>query len=153
MSAPTERTPLISNKTYDAGCLACACLDKREAAAAPQKEKRIIVPSKMEPKTLLANERTFLHWLSVSVLLGMLALTVLRIPTSQGPLFSFLGYSLLLLCLGFMGYALAVFHNRALKIVSGERVRFDDNKGPVVLAIVMILAFVFTGVAQMGYTM
>ena len=85
MTEPTESTPLISNtKAYEAGCLACACLDKSSATPAPTKEKRIIVPSKVEPKTLLANERTFLHWLSVSVLLGMLALTVLRLPTSQG---------------------------------------------------------------------
>jgi O-antigen/teichoic acid export membrane protein len=69
------------------------------------------------------------------------------------PLFTFLGYALLVVCLSFMGYALAVFYNRTLKIVSGDRVRFDDNKGPVVLAVVMIIAFVFTGVAQVGFTM
>ena len=45
----------------------------------PRRSPRAIVRTRIEPKTFFANERTFLQWLNISVLVMFLALSLLRL--------------------------------------------------------------------------
>eukprot|EP00992_Anisonema_acinus_P007741 TRINITY_DN3696_c0_g1_i1.p1 TRINITY_DN3696_c0_g1~~TRINITY_DN3696_c0_g1_i1.p1 ORF type:complete len:153 (+),score=22.78 TRINITY_DN3696_c0_g1_i1:57-515(+) len=142
----TETTGLLRNRVsrQETGCMACIYSMVKD-----DEDKAVRVPPKMEPKVHLANERTFLHWLSVAVLIGMLALTLLRMDV-DGVAYLVLGIAFLVCSIAFMVYALLAYIQRGNRIRDGQVVRFDDNRGPVVLAIVMMAAFLSTAAGQLG---
>ena len=55
---------------------------------------------RVEPKTYFANERTLLHWLSISSLTGMMSLALIRTPAHRA--------NVLVLIVGVVGYAVAL---------------------------------------------
>jgi SPX domain protein involved in polyphosphate accumulation/uncharacterized membrane protein YidH (DUF202 family) len=114
-----------------------------------RKRSASIVRTRVEPKTFFANERTFLQWINVSVLVMFLALSLL-----SGSVIPGMGSSISSVCeandarclagkmsgaiiapvaLTFMGYALYMYKKRTLQILRRETVRYDDQRGPVVL--------------------
>ena len=132
----TEETPLLNNEV---GCLGCCA------------SARVPVAGKVEPKTHMANERTFLHWLSVSVLLGMMALTILKFE-SLGTISLLVSYGYLGISVLFMLYSLGLFLGRQTKIQSGQRIVSEDIHAPVILTLTLIAAFLTTGCVQMGWS-
>lgn len=111
-------------------------------------DKRICVPQKIDPKTFFANERTFLKWLSISVMIGLMSLTLLNFSDATTDGAELAGLVLLPVSLVFMIYALFIFRSRASKIYMREPMRYDDTRGPtllvVVLAVAITLATVFS---------
>lgn len=114
-----------------------------------RKRSASIVRTRVEPKTFFANERTFLQWINVSVLVMFLALSLL-----SGSVIPGMGSGMSSVCdandarclagkmsgaiiapvsLTFMGYALYMYKKRTLQILRRETVRYDDQRGPVVL--------------------
>jgi SPX domain protein involved in polyphosphate accumulation/uncharacterized membrane protein YidH (DUF202 family) len=94
----------------------------------------VIAPSsiqKVEPKVFFANERTFLHWLHMSVFLSSVSATILAFGGLKVQLFALI---LLPLSLGIAAYALHIFHWRAERIRLRIPGRWDDPLGPVVIA-------------------
>ena len=107
-----------------------------------------IVRTRIEPKTFFANERTFLSWLQVSVIVIFMAFSLMdgstvgmvgiggkrdegdmhRLHASQisGALLAPIG-------IAFMGYALYMHKMRTMQILRRETVRFDDQRGPVLV--------------------
>ena len=111
-------------------------------------DKRICVPQKIDPKTFFANERTFLKWLSISVLIGLMSITLLSFSDATTDGAAFAGLSLLPVSILFMVYSLYIFRDRANKIYMREPMRYDDTRGPTMLVVVlgaaMLLATVFS---------
>jgi len=95
---------------------------------------------KVEPKVFFANERTFLHWLHMAVIVSGVASSILAFskPGSFGEWF---GIMLLPISLGFCVYALHTLHWRAERIRLRVPGRWDDPMGPTILTCVLICVF------------
>lgn len=103
-------------------------------------DKRICVPQKIDPKTFFANERTFLKWLSISVMIGMLSLSLLNFGDTSNNSAELAGLILLPVSIFFMLYSLIIFKDRAQKIYLREPMRYDDTRGPTLLVIVLCVS-------------
>uniref|UniRef100_A0A1D1Y4G1 Vacuolar transporter chaperone 1 n=1 Tax=Anthurium amnicola TaxID=1678845 RepID=A0A1D1Y4G1_9ARAE len=103
-----------------------------------QPQKRIALPTRVEPKVYFANERTFLSWLQFTVVLGGLALGLLNFGDKIGRISAAI---FTLVALAIMFYALLTYHWRATRIRKREQ-GFDDRYGPTVLCIFLIAAVV-----------
>ena len=103
-------------------------------------DKKICVPQKIDPKTFFANERTFLKWLSISVLIGLMSLTLLNFSDSDSDGAELAGLVLLPVSIAYMLYSLFVFRSRAHKIYMREPMRYDDTRGPTILVIILATA-------------
>ena len=130
-----------------------------------RKRSASIVRTRVEPKTFFANERTFLQWINVSVLVMFLALSLLSgsaIPglgsgmsstcdTDDGKCLAgkMSGAIIATVALSFMGYALYMYKKRTLQILRRETVRYDDQRGPVVLVVILLLAMTISYILTM----
>eukprot|EP00760_Papus_ankaliazontas_P002412 PhM_4_TR10988/c0_g1_i1/m.81961 len=109
-------------------------------------------PRRSTPKPFFANERTFLKWLSISVLIGMMSVTLLNFGNAGNAGAQVAGMVLLPVALLFMLYSLAVFRLRVNRIYTREPMRYDDTRGPTVLVFVLILALVLTTILTVQKT-
>ena len=91
-----------------------------------------------------ANERTFIHWLHMGVVLSGVASGVLAF-SGNSPVAEWYGIMLLPVSLGFCAYALHTFLWRAERIKLRIPGRWDDPLGPVLLAtfLAVVLAINF----------
>eukprot|EP00961_Rhodomonas_salina_P294012 3934200-Rhodomonas_salina.1 len=103
-----------------------------------EKKRTNLVRTKVEPKTFFANERTFIQWLSASVLLVTLAIAVMTFDEQS----RILGTILVPVALTFMLYSLWLYHWRLGKIIARDGSRFDDPYGPGLLTLVLSLAMI-----------
>jgi uncharacterized membrane protein YidH (DUF202 family) len=117
-------------------------LDFRHGSGGVPSEKKVSVPQKIDPKTFFANERTFLKWLSVSVMIGMMSVTLLSFGTTKSDGAELSGLILLPVSIGFMVYALFLYRQRSHRIYMREPMRYDDTRAPTVLVIVLMFALV-----------
>ena len=90
-------------------------------------------------RTIFANERTFLRWLSVTLLVvsHCLALLAFDSPAARA--------TALLLgppCVAFLLYALARYHYRAFLIRTGASGGYHDRFGPAFLTLVVVCALI-----------
>lgn len=130
-----------------------------ENKSPPLPKAAALVRTRIEPKTFFANERTFLSWLSIAVLVMFMGLSLLgghklgggsvsedKQHSSQesraigaahisGALIS--PISILLLV-----YALLVYRRRSTQILRRETVRYDDQKGPILITVLLIIVLV-----------
>ncbi|KAI8812534.1 VTC domain-containing protein [Cladochytrium replicatum] len=99
--------------------------------------KAIVLPTRTEPKTVFANERTFLTWLHFCIVLSALALGLLNfgdsVSVSAGFIFTFVAVI-------FMVYSLYLYLWRAHKIHIRDPGPYDDLYGPTFLVGVLFLA-------------
>jgi uncharacterized membrane protein YidH (DUF202 family) len=102
-------------------------------------------PQRLEPKTFLASERTFLSWLHMAVTLGAIAAALLAFAAtaarSRSParalsrgLVEFIALLLLPLACLIAAYAVVVFLWRNAQIARREAAYIDDRRGPLLLA-------------------
>ncbi|KAI1435640.1 VTC domain-containing protein [Xylaria sp. CBS 124048] len=98
-------------------------------------------PLRIEPKIWLANERTFLKWQHICVLLGTLALG----------LYTAAGENLVAECMGIAYIAIAVMaglwgnlmlHRRRAMIVERSGKDFDNMTGPMAVSVALMVALV-----------
>ena len=108
---------------------------------------------KIEPKTYFANERTFLQWMSFSIIIQAIGIALISFP--NGNVFGMMSGVFFVLCsVGVMGYALFQFRWRAARIrnnqpgrygmllfsslTNADSCRYDDLLGPVILVAIMV---------------
>lgn len=98
-----------------------------------------ITRQKAEPKLEFANERTFIKWLHMAVVLSSISIGVLAF-TKKSSQAQYYALTLMPVSLVFIGYALRTFLIRGSKIKGRSDVRWDDPAGPVVLTTLLIVA-------------
>ncbi|KAJ1480088.1 hypothetical protein T484DRAFT_1811927 [Baffinella frigidus] len=106
--------------------------------------------TRIEPKTFLANERTFLNWLSMSVTLGSVASALVafgKTNAQQAGALQIMSSFLIITAIAFCVYAMNTYFWRRRKIRRKEDGNFDDPYGPLALAAVMLimLSTIFAG--------
>ena len=101
--------------------------------------KRIALPSRVEPKVFFANERTFLSWLNFTVILGSLGVGLLNFGDAVGRISAGLFTFIAMLT---MIYALVTYHWRAKAIRLRGSGPYDDRFGPTMLCIFLLVAVV-----------
>ncbi|KAL7486932.1 hypothetical protein ACHAW6_012528, partial [Cyclotella cf. meneghiniana] len=102
------------------------------------------VPSvKVDPKVFFANERTFLAWLHVSVILAGASVAIVAFSDSQTTTQNqFYGVILLPISIAFIVYAMMMYSRRASMIRRQAPGPFVDVAGPTLLSITLIVALV-----------
>lgn len=101
------------------------------------KGKSICVPIRIEPKVYLANERTFLSWLSVGMLIGGVATALLNYG-SNSTLTASIGFFIAALFI--LGYSTYKYLWRVLMIREKKAVAYGDKFGPNMICGVIFLA-------------
>ena len=127
-------------ESSSSGCFKCLSVTDRTYQGRP-----IIPRVKIEPKTYFANERTFLRWMSLCIMLEGIGIALLSIPnfSTPTPQTSFAGVSgsiFVVVSILFMGYALYMHRWRARAIAAASSARFDDVWGPVALFLAIVSA-------------
>ncbi|KAJ1436068.1 VTC domain-containing protein [Ochromonadaceae sp. CCMP2298] len=115
----------------DVECLACEW-------AQPFHSDRMTV-QKVEPKLFFANERTFIKWLHMAVVISSISIAVLAFTSDTGQA-QFYAIVMMPLSLVFIGYALTTFLWRSEKIKTRDTDRWDDPFGPILLCSLLIAA-------------
>jgi uncharacterized membrane protein YidH (DUF202 family) len=103
-------------------------------------------PLQVEPKVWLANERTFLKWQHIGVLLGSLSLG-LYTAAGKDNLATFMGIAYLCIAVFALGWGAWMHRTRRNMIVERSGKDFDNLIGPMVvsaaLMVALILNFIF----------
>lgn len=107
--------------------------------ASPVENEESTRGQKVEPKLYFANERTFIKWLHMAVILSSISIGVLAFSNSSG-LAQYYAVMMLPLSLVFVIYALVTFLWRSNMMKNRDTARWDDPMGPVLLTIMLILA-------------
>ena len=98
-----------------------------------------VTPQKVEPKLFLANERTFMKWLHMAVIMSSASVGVLAFTAreSSSQLYAML---LLPIALIFILYPLFVYMWRNGQIRGRDASRWDDPWGPIIITTLLIFA-------------
>lgn len=104
------------------------------------------------PKVLFANERTFLHWIHMAVMLSSISSGVLAFlpSTSKSSFIETFAFFFLFLSLVFIMYALYNFYMRTNKIKNNYTEQWDDTLGPILITILLILFLCFQFILQIA---
>ncbi|KDD74760.1 VTC domain-containing protein [Helicosporidium sp. ATCC 50920] len=118
---------------------------------APSEKLLEATPQRLEPKTFLASERTFLSWLHMAVTLAAIASALLAFAGAAkdkhdplhkvgGNLVVFVALLLLPLAIAIVAYAVVAFHWRSTQIALKRAAAIDDQRGPYLLVTLVVLA-------------
>lgn len=110
------------------------CCDWSESATANH-----MTVQKVEPKLFLANERTFISWMHMAVLLSSTSIGVLAFSGSQTNAQE-IAMTMLPISLLFIVYATRTYLVRSAKIRTRDAERWDDPYGPVLLTFMLVIA-------------
>jgi len=126
---------------------AFSLLDRVKAAFSYAYElegKGVVVDMKVEPKTMFANERTFIQWVSFCVILqgiGMAFQSSEHKEGRHGALSILTGEIYVLISFLFILYSFCNFRMRATRINNHQPGNYDDSFGPFFISIALVLAF------------
>ena len=118
-----------------------------------KKERKIKRPTRVEPKVHMANERIFLQYINVGVLLAGCSLSLIMYGVSKTSyklfshkMFDFIGITSVIYTfvgLLFMIYSLSIYHKRSLKITRNpNREPLDNTKGIYIIFALVCLAII-----------
>ncbi|KAG7368950.1 DUF202 domain containing protein [Nitzschia inconspicua] len=117
--------------------------NRSEKAAAAEKKmvKPRSAPIKVEPKVFFANERTFLAWMHISIILAGASIAILAFTgesTNVGK--QIYGLIMLPVAISFIVYAMYQYTRRAYMIRNKLPGPYDDTVGPTVLGIMLMIS-------------
>ncbi|CAI5759408.1 unnamed protein product [Candida verbasci] len=101
------------------------------------KGKTICIPIRIEPKVYFANERTFLSWLTIGMLLGFTAITLLNYG-SNSALTASIGFFITALFTIF--YSIYKYLWRVLMIRGKIAAKYGDKFGPNMICVFILLS-------------
>lgn len=130
-----------------------------------------LVRTRIEPKTFFANERTFLAWITIAVMVMFMGLSLLdgsgltaaggtgeagNAKDCDGR--SCLGSKVsgALICpvaIMFMVYALYMYRKRSIQILRRETVRYDDERGPMLLTLLLVTVLLTAFAVSLTYNL
>ena len=97
-------------------------------------------PIKIEPKVFFANERTFLAWMHLSVILAGASIAILAFAEEQNPFSQLYGIILLPVAIAFICYSMYQYARRAAMIRHRHPGPYEDTTGPVVLGVMLMVS-------------
>jgi len=97
-------------------------------------------PIKIEPKVFFANERTFLAWMHLSVILAGASIAILAFAQDQNPVSQLYGVVLLPVAIAFIVYSMYQYTRRARMIRHRHPGPYEDVVGPVVLGVMLMVS-------------
>ena len=100
-----------------------------------------VVPVKVEPKVYFANERTFLDWMHMSVLLATVSTAIIAFAEAN-EYSQIYGLILMPTSIGFTCYALYVYMKRANMIRNKHPGPYEEKIGPIILATLLATTIV-----------
>ncbi|KAI1418222.1 SPX-domain-containing protein [Hypoxylon sp. FL1857] len=98
-------------------------------------------PLQVEPKVWLANERTFLKWQHICILLGTLAIS-LYTAAGENFLAECMGIAYIVIAIMAGGWGYAMLHRRRDMIVERSGKDFDNMIGPLAVSAALMLALI-----------
>ncbi|KAK7196991.1 catalytic subunit of the vacuolar transporter chaperone 4 [Novymonas esmeraldas] len=121
-----------------------------------QTGKRIKVPQKYDPKTLLTSERYMVKWVQLSTQFGLLGLASIRFgrglflpqdvahhsPFWQGNFHVVMGLTMISVALLTLAYAYIGFKARSRRVYARRKIRYDDVIGPTWLTFFLTVSFI-----------
>lgn len=99
-------------------------------------------PVKIDPKVFFANERTFLAWLHVSVLLAGASVAIVAFDSHSSVPGALYGVVLLPVAIAFIAYSMIQYTRRASMIRRKSPGPYEDVTGPTVLTVILMLSIV-----------
>jgi len=99
------------------------------------------VPVKVEPKVYFANERTFLAWMHMSVMLASISIAIVAFADAN-EWSQFYGLMLMPVSIAFCCYSLYMYTKRARMIRRKEPGPYEEKMGPIVLSVILALSVV-----------
>jgi len=109
-------------------------------------------PLKVEPKVWLANERTFLKWQHISVLLGMLSVALYNAAKGSRTIQVF-GIIFLFIAAFTAIWGYSMHHVRREMILARSGKDFDNWIGPVIVCISLIIVLILNFIIQASTTL
>ncbi|KAL0579295.1 hypothetical protein V5O48_002693 [Marasmius crinis-equi] len=100
--------------------------------------KKIATPVKVEGKVWFANERTWVAWLNLAVLLGTLSLALFN--ASKDGIARTFAYTYAVISVGVLVYGYLLYQKRITMIQRRDPGHFDDIVGPVVISALLFFA-------------
>ncbi|KAJ7928825.1 hypothetical protein B0H13DRAFT_1596971 [Mycena leptocephala] len=100
--------------------------------------KKIATPVRVEGKVWFANERTWVAWLNIAVLIGTLALALFN--ASKDDIARNFAYLYALISVGVMIYGYVLYQHRITKIRKRDPGHFDMILGPVIISALLFIA-------------
>jgi uncharacterized membrane protein YidH (DUF202 family) len=99
-------------------------------------------PVKIEPKVFFANERTFLAWMHLSVILAGASIAIMAFAEDSNPMAQLYGIMLLPVAISFILYSMYQYSRRAYMIRHRHPGPYEDTVGPSVLAVMLMFSIV-----------
>lgn len=97
-------------------------------------------PIKVEPKVFFANERTFLAWMHISIILAGASIAILAFSDYDNFGKQIYGLIMLPVAIAFILYAMYQYMRRAYMIRNKMPGPYDDTVGPTVLGIMLMIS-------------
>lgn len=118
-------------------------LRKRSVVLLPTTEQDVVKVKRVrvEPKTYFANERTYIQWVSVALLLVTIATLLLGIAIQdnlRAP--RIMAIVLVFAALFIAGYSFAVYYRRLYLLKNAKPYGYIDHAGPMILSAAVIMA-------------
>jgi len=111
---------------------------KGNSGAAGTMMKPRKAPIKIDPKVFFANERTFLAWLHISVLLAGVSIAILALAEDQNIFSIIYGILLLPVAIAFIVYSMVQYMRRSAMIRRRDPGPYEDIVGPTILTIMLM---------------
>lgn len=100
--------------------------------------KKTATPVRVESKVWFANERTWVSYINMSVLIGTLAVALFN--ASKDPIARSFAYVYALVSIGIMVYGYALYQHRITMIRRRDPGHFDQITGPVIISAFLFFA-------------
>jgi len=113
---------------------------KKEKEAATKAIKPRKAPIKVEPKVFFANERTFLAWMHISIILAGASIAILAFSEYENMGKQIYGLVMLPVAIAFIVYAMYQYTRRAYMIRNKLPGPYEDTVGPTVLGIMLMIS-------------
>lgn len=101
--------------------------------------KKIPTSVKVEGKVWFANERTWISWLNLSVLLGTLSLALFN-ASKENPIARNFAYGYAVISVGVLAYGFALYQHRITMIRRRDPGHFDAIWGPIIVSVLLFVA-------------
>ncbi|TPX55993.1 hypothetical protein SpCBS45565_g08464 [Spizellomyces sp. 'palustris'] len=96
-------------------------------------EKRLAIPLRVDPKVFIQNERTFLQWVKLGVLVGAIATGMINFTAGSNPRLHMYGIAMSFMAIAIIVYSFLLYLWRGRKIRNRDDGGYDFAWGPLVI--------------------